>query len=336
MSHPRVSVLMPVYNAECYLRESIESILLQTFHDFEFLIINDCSTDSSVSIIQSYSDSRICIIHNDNNIGVAASLNKGLSLAQGEYLVRMDADDISRAERLACQVDFMDSNPQIGVCGSWLEYFPRKSVWKLPKESEMIRCWQFHSVGVAHPTVILRRRLFEKYGLQYDPDYRYSQDYELWGRAIRYMEFSNIQKVLLDYRVSSEQICAIRRDEQLKAVAPLRLERVRELRIEPTSEQHELHEMIMNGVLPPESRQLDHAEKWLMQLESANRDVGIYSRTYFSRRLLDIWFSVCIALADDSVCTLRRCLISPLWSTVNIPVWHRLRALVAWILRKTK
>lgn len=336
MNSPRVTVLMPVYNGERYLRDSVESILGQTFTDFEFLIVNDGSTDSSVSIIQSYNDPRICLIHNDRNLGVVASLNRGLELARGEFIARMDADDISRPERLAVQVDFMDTNRQVGVCGSWVRYISssHSSVWRLPEKSEAIRCWQFHSVGVAHPSVIMRRQLFVENGLLYDPQFRHIEDYELWGRAIRYMDFANIQKVLLDYRISTEQICALHSADQHNAIAPLRLQRVRELRIEPTSDQQHLHEMIMNGVLPPESVQLDRAEQWLMQLESANRETGMYPAQYFSRRLLDIWFSICVALAGHSVCTWRRCLKSPLWSTVNHTAWRQARALGAWMVRK--
>jgi hypothetical protein len=336
MNAPRVTVLMSVYNGERYLREAMESILAQTFADFQFLIINDGSTDSSVEIIQSYIDNRICLIHNDANMGLTASLNKGLEFSQGDYIARMDADDISRPERLALQVRFMDANPKVGVCGSWVQFISKanKSIWKLPEKTEEIRCWQFHTVGVAHPTVMIRRQDFIQHGLLYDPHYRYAQDYELWGRAIRYTEFTNIQKVLLDYRLSSDQICATHGAEQLAAVAPLRLQRVRELGIEPTSDQQQLHEMIMNGVVLSEPEQLDRAELWLQQLDWANRSVGTYTVDLFTRRLLDIWFSICVALADTSACSLRRCVMSPLWTAGNVPSWHRARAIGAWIARK--
>jgi len=330
---PRVSVLMPVYNGERFLHEAINSILGQTFADYEFLIINDGSVDKSIDIIKSYSDKRIHLVNNESNLGLVASLNKGFGLARGEFIARMDADDVSRPERLAQQVCFMDDNPLVGVCGSWVQYLSKadRSVWKLPKESEEIRCWQFHTVGVAHPSVMLRRRFFCEHALRYDPQYRHIEDYELWGRAIRYMKFANIQKVLLDYRISSGQICALHSAEQHEAIVPLRLQRLRELGIEPTPDLQQLHEMIMNGVLPSGPEQLDQAEQWLIQLESANRETGVYSVQLFSRRLLDIWFSNCVA---DSSCTLRRCLMSPLWSTIHHSIWHQTRAFGAWIIRK--
>ena len=121
--NPKVTVLMPVYNGEKYLKEAITSILLQTFDDFEFLIINDGSSDASVDIIQSFRDPRIRLVHNDTNIGLIATLNKGLKLAHGKYVARMDQDDISLPRRLEKQTYFMDNNPDVGVCGTWIKLF---------------------------------------------------------------------------------------------------------------------------------------------------------------------------------------------------------------------
>lgn len=327
---------MPVYNGENYLRNAIESILGQKFTDLELLIINDGSTDTSVAIIQSFRDSRIRLVHNVTNEGLVASLNRGLTLARGEYIARMDQDDISMPVRLTKQVRFMDNNPHIGVCGSWVRYISKANhnVWKLPERSEEIRCYLFNAVGVAHPSIILRRQLFIELGLFYNPDFQYIEDYELWGRAIQHMEFANIQEVLLNYRISPGQICATYGSEQLKKVAFLRLQRVRELGIDPTQEEQQLHEMIMNNAMLPESESLDRAERWLLQLESANRAAGTYPADIFSQRLLAIWFSICISLADASVCSSKRCLLAPLWNTASASSWQRLRALGSWVVRR--
>lgn len=333
---PKVTVLMPVYNAAPFMAEAMRSILSQTFRDFEFLIIDDGSTDDSVAIIEACKDSRIRLVGNGRNLGLVASLNRGLELARGEYIARMDADDISLPERLERQVRFMDAHPQVGVCGSWVRFFPEEHarIWKLPEVFEDIRCWQFHTVGVAHPSVMLRREFFREHALQYDPQFRHIEDFELWGRAMRSMQFANIPQVLLEYRVSAGQICAVHAREQQAAAAPLRLQRVRELGIEPTAEEQALHELIMNGDLPPERNYLDRAEAWLLRLERANRSCALYAPTCFSRRLQQIWFSICDRFAGASSCSLGRCLGSPLWSTVQPSAWHRLRALGAWVMRK--
>ena len=115
---PRISVIMPAYNAEKYIREAIDSILAQTYTDFEFIIIDDASTDATASIVESYSDERIRFFRNEHNMGVANTLNRGLDLAVGEYIARMDSDDISLPERFAKQVEFMDTHTDVIVCGS--------------------------------------------------------------------------------------------------------------------------------------------------------------------------------------------------------------------------
>ena len=118
--HPLVTVLMAVYNGEKYLREAIESILDQTYTNFEFLIINDGSSDRTEEIILSYNDKRIRYIKNEQNLKLIASLNKGLDLAKGEFIARMDADDISLPERLEKQINFLEKHPEIGLLGSWV------------------------------------------------------------------------------------------------------------------------------------------------------------------------------------------------------------------------
>lgn len=330
---PRVTVLMPVYNGEPYLLEAMRSILGQSYADFEFLIIDDGSTDGSAAIVESCRDPRIRLVRNGRNLGLVATLNRGLELARGEYLARMDADDFSRPERLERQVRFLDCHPEVGVCGSWVRFFPDGCVWKLPPSSEEIRCRQFSIVGVAHPSVMLRRRLFLEHGLYYDPAYRHIEDFELWGRALCFMQFANLQEVLLDYRITPDQISSSHRAQQLAAVAPLRLGKVRELGVEPSAAERELHEQMVNGALPADPLQLERAERWLLKLQAANRSSGIYNHRYFSQWLLHIWFSECRRLAGQGTGSWRGCLASRLWSAGNAGPWRRLRAAGAWALQ---
>ena len=120
---PRVSVILPAYNAEAYLKEAIDSILNQTFPDFQLIVINDCSTDGTEEIIRQYADPRLVPVKNEKNLGIAATLNRGLSLAQGDYIARMDADDISLPHRLERQVAYLDAHPDIAVLGTNVETF---------------------------------------------------------------------------------------------------------------------------------------------------------------------------------------------------------------------
>ena len=197
---PKISVVMPVYNTkEEWLREAIESILNQSYKDFEFIIIDDGSDKSIEPIVNSYNDDRIVFIR-QNNQGIARSLNSGFKIAKGEYIARMDSDDISIPERFEKQVTFLDNNPQITVLGSWFETFPQKGIYKHPKTPKYLDFLKY--CCIAHPSVMLRRSIFEKFNLTYNPNYK-CEDYELWSRAVRILDFYNLQEVLLKYRVHS-------------------------------------------------------------------------------------------------------------------------------------
>lgn len=215
----KITVLMPVYNAEKYLRGAIESILDQTFADFEFLIIDDGSTDKSLNIINSYNDPRIKLIRNTKNLGIIKTLNRGLSLAKGVYIARMDADDISTQDRLEKQVNFMDDHLEIGVCGSWVKIFTHFKflgyVIKLPTNPEDIKLDLRRRNVIQHPSVILRKSLFDEFGLRYLNNFRHAEDYDLWVRASKLFPLANLPEVLLYYRYSPKSVGDLYANEQL-------------------------------------------------------------------------------------------------------------------------
>ncbi len=207
---PKISVIMPVYNSEKYLNEAIESILRQSYTDFEFLIIDDCSTDNSPSIIQSYRDPRIRYIHNDGNQGVAYSLNRGLALAQGEYIARMDADDISLPEKFKHQVSFLDQHPAVGVLGTavCLMDASGKKRDKLSFPTEHISLyWRlcFFENPIIHPTVMMRKDVVDRAG-GYLVEMTNSEDYDLWCRLSGFTHLANLPDVHLHLRKHSENV----------------------------------------------------------------------------------------------------------------------------------
>lgn len=206
---PKVTVLMPVYNAEKYLKEAIDSILNQTFKDFEFLIINDGSIDKSVDIIESYNDFRIKLIHNDQNRGIIHTLNKGLELAQGKYIARMDADDISLPNRLDKQVDFMEQNKEIGIAGTYIRVFNGKFSYKGQKlftKSKKIKEGLMFRNLLMHPSIVMRKSMLEEYSLKYNKRHKHLEDYGLWVEASNHMKLANIPKHLLKYRNNPNSI----------------------------------------------------------------------------------------------------------------------------------
>jgi len=224
-----VSVIMPVYNAELYLKDAIDSILNQTFINFEFLIINDGSTDKSKEIILSYNDKRIRYFENQKNLKLIKTLNKGLSLAKGKYIIRMDADDISFLDRFEKQVTFMENNPNIGLCGSNAQAIGSSSnIFKCPStHSEIINAFIIKSPFI-HPSVIMRNSVIIKNNLHYDENYIHAEDYKLWLEFIKLTDVSNMPEILLKYRISETQITNKYAKEQAVTSQKIRREFIKE------------------------------------------------------------------------------------------------------------
>ena len=205
----KISVIMPVYNGEKYLNQAIDSILNQTYSDFEFIIINDCSTDSTEEIVQSYSDDRIVYLKNEKNSGVAATLNRGLEAARGEYIARMDADDISHPERIEKQVRYMDNNPDVGVCGANAIVFESgEDKYKLvySEFDEDIRIDMIFNTPFAHPAVIIRNEVLILNNIKYDEQFEKSEDYKMWYDILSISKGHNLMDFLLRYRHHSKQV----------------------------------------------------------------------------------------------------------------------------------
>lgn len=219
-SSPLVSVLMSVHNEDAFLEASIVSILEQTFRDFEFIIINDASTNECTrGVLAKFNDDRIKIIHNESNMGLTRSLNKGLGLVQGKYIARMDADDVSLPERLQTQVDFLDKNLDVGIVGSAIQIISadgcKEKVSYLPFTDAGVRWLGLLYNPFVHSSVLIRRKALLSHNLGYDDNFPLAQDYELWMRLIVHARGANIQRPLIMYRVHGKSISSSRRGEQL-------------------------------------------------------------------------------------------------------------------------
>lgn len=204
---PKVSVLMPVYNAAPHLREAMDSIFGQTFADFEFLIINDGSTDTSEEIIQSYQDPRIVYKKNDKNRGLVDTLNRGIDLAQGEYIARMDADDISLPERFARQVAFMDTHPDLGACGTTYQFFGDSNQIEVrPADYKRAFTLLASTPSLGHPTSMIRKQVLDTHAIRYESTYGYAADYALWVRISQVSRLCSLPEPLLRYRWHSSNM----------------------------------------------------------------------------------------------------------------------------------
>jgi len=218
---PEVSVVMSVYNGTLYLREAVESILNQTFGDFEFIVVDDGSTDSTWDILNRYArcDERILLFRNPENVGLTKSLNMGLRKARGRFIARQDGDDISFPERLASQMAYLQRHDDVGLLGT--AYYKADSqgrrsarVYRHPQTDTEIR-WKmlFHN-AFCHTSVILRRELFVAGNDLYNEDLPYSQDYDLWVRVLRRTCAANLPKPLVAFRMHESSIRHAHGEEQ--------------------------------------------------------------------------------------------------------------------------
>lgn len=215
---PKVSVVMSAFNAEKYLHESLDSILNQDFRDFEFLIVNDASTDKTKEIIESCKDQRIVIINNAKNSGLTRSLNVALNSAKGEYVARQDADDISLPNRLSAQVDFLEKHPAVGFVGSYASMIDSHGKefgqWKMPVTDKDIRRVISAQGCFCHGAVMFRNQLVKNTG-GYRGQFKYAQDLDLWLRLSERCQMANIDKILYRMRRSADSITRNKLEKQL-------------------------------------------------------------------------------------------------------------------------
>jgi len=222
-----ITVLMPVYNGDKYLKKAIDSILEQSFKNFELLLINDGSTDNSQTIIDSYSDNRIKVVLNEKNIGLINTLNKGLKLSKGKYVCRFDCDDISMPDRLMEQFLFLERNPSHVLVGSNVEIInecsKRVKLKKYPEMHDEIMMGMMFSNQICHPAVMFKN-ICTEHSLFYSSAAVHFEDYEFWSRLSDFGLFHNIQKNLIKYREHSTQISIKHKKKQDDSIYSTRSE----------------------------------------------------------------------------------------------------------------
>ncbi|MCM8528572.1 MAG: glycosyltransferase [Lentisphaeraceae bacterium] len=231
-----VTFLLPVYNGEKYLKEALESIQHQTFIDFEVLVINDGSTDSTQVIIDAFisSDKRFRCISRENK-GLIKTLNEGLDEIKTKYIARMDADDVCHPQRLELQLQYMENNPDIGVSGTYCKFFGQvEREIKYPVENEKLKALIPFASPFSHPSVILRRSVLEEHKLRYDENFKDCEDYKLWLDLSEFTKLGNIPDFLLNYRMHGESVCDVSTVQEFGSQLIRRLA-VTKLKLPPTS-----------------------------------------------------------------------------------------------------
>nr|WP_321369256.1 glycosyltransferase [uncultured Draconibacterium sp.] len=248
---------MPVYNSEKYIDEAIQSILNQAYKNFELIVVEDGSEDKTYEKLKLYDDARIRIIKNQYNIGLAASLNRAMKLAKGKYIARMDADDLCIKNRFSIQVRFLEENPNIDICGSFIsrinyvgEVFRKKSV--VPIKNRRIKATTMVSPAIYHPTVIFRAQTIQSYKITYDESFLLAQDFDLWSRLVFNEDiiFHNIPKVLLKYRdIQSKEEKYKRNYKQGILANKIRIRMLQNLGIENEGRQNQFNKLFQSNSL---------------------------------------------------------------------------------------
>ena len=286
----RVSVIIPVYNKAPFLREAVDSILNGTFTDMEVIAVDDKRTDESLAILKSITDTRMRIIELPQNLGPAGAANAGMDAATGEYIVRMDADDISPPDRITLQVAFMDAHPDIGASSGIVQFFGTETIAvELPLSPEECAAQLLFSVPVSQGASILRRSVLDLHGLRYDPAWpRMGEDWLFWLRMAPHTRMANMKKVVLFYRRGSQNISKGR--DKLKDYSFLQREVFRSMKIPCTEEELDLHLMgTCIFKVKPTAAQVKALSRWYKHLLALNAKLHFAPMEAFALRVEEQW-----------------------------------------------
>jgi Glycosyltransferases involved in cell wall biogenesis len=283
---PKVSIILPAFNAESFCAGAVESMLGQSFADFELLLMDDCSTDSTWEILQSFNDSRIHLFRNKENIGITASLNKMLSLSKGEYIARMDADDLSLPGRVALQVEYLDAHPDIWVCGGF--YIDSQGVNRtrrqLPTKNDEIRAGLLFECNLPHPFVMLNGAKFREHGLYYDKTKKSAQDYALWLRMVCEFPsagFANLPAVIGQYHKHDKAISTAKKGEQDKFAALSRIYALQHLGIAENEPFMVMHKYLCTAQVVDLPETMGKIFQWAKMLLETNEKRGLFDKECF-------------------------------------------------------
>jgi glycosyltransferase involved in cell wall biosynthesis len=302
MNDPMVSVLMPVHNGAKHIQESIDSILAQSFMDFEIVIVDDGSTDNTPALIQTFTDSRIRVLRNEENLKIAVSLNRGLNACRGAFIARMDCDDLCNPRRLERQFAFLDTHPDVGICGTFQEYFggyhDRKA--RTPINHEDIAASLLFSPTMLHSTVMFRASAVKQYNLFYDPAFHYCEDYELWVRAARHIRLANMPEYLSRYRWNEQKNWELDEPALMEGLRKIWTGQLSRLGMVPSEPELNLHAILGQRGKADKYALLHEARMYLRKLLELNSKAGSYKPEALLNQIRRVWRIVCYRVARNT------------------------------------
>ncbi|WP_375416588.1 glycosyltransferase family 2 protein [uncultured Hymenobacter sp.] len=304
---PRVSVVLPVYNVAAHITETIGSLLGQTYANFELLVLDDCSTDETAAKVQAIRDPRLRFIQNPRNLGRAGTDNAALAHVRGEFVAKMDGDDLCHPERLARQVAFLDQNPAVNVVGTWLQNFESsRYLARYPTTPAAARVMTLFTLPTGNPTVMLRTGLFEQQGLRYDATLRQTEDYDFFARYLRQLHVATLPAALVRYRVppsvSKTQILT----ERAAVADQVRAQLLSAWNLPHTARELQVHNAISLLDRPLGDITLAEVDAWLRKLLHHNTEQPWFETAALRRGLGERWFEVCYTHAQPGLGSIRQ------------------------------
>lgn len=336
----KISILLPVYNGELFLRQAISSIINQTYTDWELILINDGSTDNSENIISEFDDKRIRYFKNEHNLGLIKTLNKGIDLCRGEYIARMDADDICLPKRLEKQYHFMKTNSSIFLLGSnaFIINNNNEITGKIVNftKDNLLKINLLFSVPFIHPSIIAKASVLKE--LKYDENYKYAEDYELWTRISEKHNIANLSDCFLEYRwhLGNESVVNKKKQDLIKDKIIIK-QLQSYLDLNPSREELYMHKITFlqydvkgnnSSFLFEDFPKLD---LWFKKIILANRDKKYYDQSLLIAFLFSRWFVLCIKQKKYSL-TLKQTFVP---NNINI-YWQTLKIIYALSKKKSK
>lgn len=284
---PLISVILPVYNCENYIEDAVYSILDQTITDFELIIIDDASTDKTLKIINKLDEPRIKIVTKRQNSGLIHSLNLGFEMSKGKYIARMDGDDISVPNRFEKQLDILENNPDIIVCGSWIQHFGKSEITVKHKENHNeIVAQMLLNCSLSMGSAMFNREVLSVY--KFNESKKHVEDYDFWSRVAWIGKFYNIQEVLYYYRVHERQVSSIFNNKQVQGDLLIKLFLFKKLSYNTAKYKDDL---IIKMILLNQSinlKELNLFLNWIKELSFLNRQTNVFAQQELEKVLKKI------------------------------------------------
>jgi glycosyltransferase involved in cell wall biosynthesis len=326
-----VSVILPVYNGGAFLGQSIRSVLNQSHRHFELLVINDGSTDDTAAVAHQFHDKRIIYLENETNKGLVFSLNRGLELAKGALIARLDADDYCHPRRLELQVQAFGSDPALVIAGTHYHEKGKTTWWQFsqPADSDYLKSLLLFNTCFNHSTVMMRRSVY----LHYHAEFRHVEDYKLWTDLATHGKFALIRKKLLTYRYHPKQVTSQHRKEQLELSARIRASFLRSMAFSFSPAELEIHNLVGDHIRLSDRARLDEAEKWMLSLVSQNSRNRAFQPESFHAMIGRQWADTC-GNTTLGLYAYRKAVSSPLWDLYNAGLSQKMFLAAKCVLRR--